>query len=129
MGNFAQNISNKRVLYLKSKKPNKILKKRILTDTMLRIIEQTRKGNLYYGKRKIQEMLLRQGYDLKLTTIGNGLKILMKRGRIQPVYVLSSTKERQRIRKFNKCYAKMYLLSKRHKFILPYGFKYKRKRN
>ena len=59
------------VLYLKSKKPNKILKKRILTDTMLRIIEQTRKGNLYYGKRKIQEMLLRQGYVLKLTIIGN----------------------------------------------------------
>ena len=59
------------VLYLKSKKPNKILKKRILTDTMLRIIEQTRKGNLYYGKRKIQEILLRQGYVLKLTAIGN----------------------------------------------------------
>ena len=71
---------------------------------MLRIIEQTRKGNLYYGKRKIQEMLLRQGYDLKLTTIGNGLNILMKWGRIQPVYVLNSTKERKRIRKFNKCY-------------------------
>ena len=60
-----------------------------------------------------------------------GLTILMKRGRIQPIYVLSSTKERKRIRKFNKCYVKMYLLSKRHKFILPlpYGFKYKRKRN
>ena len=43
----------------------------------------------------------------------------MKQGRIQPVYVLSSTKERKRIRKFNKCYTKMYLLSKRHKFILP----------
>ena len=72
---------------------------------MLRIIEQTRKENLYYGKRKTQEMLLRQGYDLKLITIGNRLNILMKQGRIQPVYVLSSTKERKRIRKFNKCYA------------------------
>ena len=66
---------------------------------MLRIIEQTRKGNLYYGKRKIQEMLLRQGYDLKLTTIGNWLKILMKQGRIQPVYILNCTKEITRIRK------------------------------
>ena len=74
-------------------------------------------------------MLLRQGYDLKLTIIENWLKILMKQGRIQPVYVLSSTKERKRIKKFNKCYVKMYLLSKRHKFILSYGFKYKRKRN
>ena len=76
-------------------------------------------------------MLLTKGYVLKLSTIGNGLNILMKQGRIQPVYVLSSTKERKRIRKFNKCYTKMYLLSKRHKFILPspYGFKYKRKRN
>ena len=74
-------------------------------------------------------MLLTKDYVLKLTTIGNWLKILMKRGRIQPVYVLSSTKERKRIRKFNKCYAKIYLLSKRHRFILPYGFKYKRKRN
>ena len=104
MENFTQKISNKMVLYLKSKKPNKIVEKQILTYSMLRIIEQTRKGNLYYGKRKIQEMLLRQGYDLKLTTIGNGLKIWMKQGRIQPVYVLNSTKERKRIRKFNKCY-------------------------
>ena len=63
-------------------------------------------------------MFLPKGYVLKLTTIGNGLNILMKQGRIQPVYVLSSTKERKRIRKFNNCYAKMYLLSKRHKFIL-----------
>ena len=93
------------VLYLKSKKPNKIVEKQILNDCMLRIIEQTRKENLYYGKRKIQEMLLRQCYDLKLTTIGNGLKILMKLWRIQPVYILNSTKEIKRIRKFNKCYA------------------------
>ena len=59
----------------------------ILTDSMLRIIEQTRKENLYYDKRKIQEMLLKQGYNLKLTTIENELNILMKQGRIQPVYV------------------------------------------
>ena len=44
-------------------------------------------------------MLLTKGYVLKLSTIGNGLNILMKQGRIQPVYVLSSTKERKRIRK------------------------------
>ena len=50
-------------------------------------------------------MLLRQGYNLKLTTIGNGLNILMKRGRIKSVYVLSSTKKIKRIRKLNKCYA------------------------
>ena len=72
---------------------------------MLRIIEQTRKGNLYYGKRKLQEMFLPKGYVLKLTIIENWLKILMKQGRIQPVYVLNSTKERKRIRKLNKCYA------------------------
>ena len=91
-----------RVLYLKSKKPNKIVEKQILTDSMLRIIEQTRKENLYYGKRKIQEMLLTKGYVLKLTTIENWLKILMKQGRIQPVYVLSSTKEIKRIRKSSR---------------------------
>lgn len=78
MENFAQKISNKRVLYLKSKKPNKIAEKQILTDSMLMIIEQTRKENLYYGKRKLQEMLLRQGYDLKLTTIRSGLKNIME---------------------------------------------------
>ena len=88
-----------RVLYLKSKKPNKIVEKQILTDSMLRIIEQTRKENLYYGKQKLQEMLLTKGYVLKLSTIGKGLSILMKQGRIQPVYVLSFTKERKRIRK------------------------------
>ena len=71
MENFTQKISNKMVLYLKSKKPNKIVEKQILNDCMLRIIEQTRKENLYYGNRKIQEMLLRQGYDLKLITIEN----------------------------------------------------------
>ena len=73
---------------------------------MLRIIEQTRKENPYYGKRKLQEILLRKGYDLKLSTIGNGLNILMKQGRILPVYILSCTKERKRLRKFNNCYAK-----------------------
>ena len=37
--NFTQKISNMRVLYLKSKKPNKIVEKRILNDIiMLRII-------------------------------------------------------------------------------------------
>ena len=36
--NFAQKISNMRVLYLKSKKPNKIVEKQILTDSMLKII-------------------------------------------------------------------------------------------
>ena len=36
---------------------------------MLSIKEQTRKENLYYGKRKLKEMLLPKGYDLKLTTI------------------------------------------------------------
>ena len=118
-----------RGLYPRSKRPNKIVEKQILTDSMLRIIEQTRKENLYYGKRKLQEMFLPKGYVLKLTTIENWLKILMKQGRIKSVYVLNSTKEKKRIRKFNKCYAKMYLLSKRHRFILPYGFKYKRKRN
>ena len=69
--NFIQKISNMRVLYLKSKKPNKIVEKQILTDSMLRIIEQTRKENLYYGKQKLQEMLLTKGYVLKLTIIGN----------------------------------------------------------
>ena len=54
---------------------------------MLSIKEQTRKENLYYGKRKLKEMLLTKGYVLKLTTIENWLKILMKQGRIQPVYV------------------------------------------
>ena len=50
-------------------------------------------------------MLLTKGYVLKLTTIENWLKILMKQGRIKSVYVLSSTKEIKRLRKFNKCYA------------------------
>ena len=36
--NFIQKISNMRVLYLKSKKPNKIVEKQILTDSMLKII-------------------------------------------------------------------------------------------
>ena len=36
--NFTQNISNMMVLYLKSKKPNKIVEKQILIDSMLRII-------------------------------------------------------------------------------------------
>ena len=36
--NFTQKISNMRVLYLKSKKPNKIVEKQILIDSMLRII-------------------------------------------------------------------------------------------
>ena len=47
-------------------------------------------------------MLLTKGYVLKLSTIGKGLSILMKQGRIQPVYVLSSTKERKRIRKSSR---------------------------
>ena len=55
-------------------------------------------------------MFLPKGYVLKLTTIENWLKILMKQGRIQPVYVLSSTKERKRIRKFNKCYVQRLTL-------------------
>ena len=38
----------------KSKRPNKIVEKRILTDTMSRIIEQTRNETSYYGKRKLQ---------------------------------------------------------------------------
>ena len=42
-------------------------------------------------------MFLPKGYVLKLTTIGNGLKILMKQGKIKSVYVLSCTKERKRI--------------------------------
>lgn len=89
-----------------STRPNRLVEKRILTDNMLRIIEQIRKENPYYGKRKLQEKLLRKGYDLKLSTIGNGLSILMKQGRILPVYILSCTKERKRLRKFNDCYAK-----------------------
>ena len=32
-------------------------------------------------------MFLPKGYVLKLTAIGKGLSILMKQGRIQPVYV------------------------------------------
>ena len=88
-----------------STRPNRLVTKRILTDKMLRIIEQARKENLFYGKEKLKEVLLRKGYDLKLSTIGNGLSILMKQGRILPVYILSCTKERKRIRKFNKCYA------------------------
>lgn len=72
---------------------------------MLSIKEQTRKENLYYGKRKIQEMLLKQGYDLKLSTIGKELNILMKQGRRLPVYILNCTKERKKLRKFNNCYA------------------------
>ena len=44
-------------------------------------------------------MFLPKGYVLKLTAIGKGLSILMKQGRIQPVYVWNSTKERKRIRK------------------------------
>lgn len=68
---------------------------------------------MFYGKEKLKEVLLRKGYDLKLSTIDNGLNILMKQGRIQPVYVLSCTKERKRIRKFNNCYAKR----------LPFGHK------
>lgn len=89
-----------------STRPNRLVEKRILTDSMLRIIEQTRKENLYYGKRKLREELLRKGYDLKLSTIGNGLSILKKQGRILPVYILSCIKERSRLRKFNNCYAK-----------------------
>lgn len=96
-----------------SKRPNRLVTKRILTDEILRIIEQTRKENLFYGKEKLKEVLLRKGYNLKLSTIGNGLSILMKQGRIQPVYILSCTKERKRIRKFNNCYAKR----------LPFGHK------
>lgn len=96
-----------------SKRPNRLVTKRILTDEILRIIEQTRKENLFYGKEKLKEVLLRKGYNLKLSTIGNGLSILMKQGRIQPVYILSCTKERKRICKFNNCYAKR----------LPFGHK------
>ena len=47
-------------------------------------------------------MFLPKGYVLQLTTIENWLKILMKQGRIQPVYVLSSTKEIKRIRKSSR---------------------------
>ena len=42
------------------------------------IIEQARKENLFYGKEK-KELLLRKGYDLKLSTIENRLNIIMKR--------------------------------------------------
>ena len=47
-----------------STKPNRLVEKRILTDSMLRIIEQTRKENLFYCKEKLKEILLKKGYDL-----------------------------------------------------------------
>ena len=66
---------------------------------MLRIIEQTRKENLYYDKRKIQEMLLKQGYNLKLTTIENELNILMKQGSILPILYFELHKRKKKVKK------------------------------
>ena len=51
-------------------------------------------------------MFLPKGYVLKLTTIENWLKILMKQGRRLPVYILNCTKERKKLRKFNNCHTK-----------------------
>ena len=53
-----------RCLESQSTKPNRLVEKRILTDSMLRIIEQTRKENLFYCKEKLKEILLKIGYDL-----------------------------------------------------------------
>ncbi len=53
---------------------------------MLKLIEQIRKENLFYGKEKIKEVLLSKRYDLKLSTIENGLNILFKQRRIQYIF-------------------------------------------
>ena len=66
---------------------------------MLMVIEQTRKENLYYDKRKIQEMLLKQGYNLKLTTIENELNILMKQGSILPILYFELHKRKKKVKK------------------------------
>ena len=66
---------------------------------MLSIKEQTRKENLYYDKRKIQEMLLKQGYNLKLTTIENELNILMKQGSILPILYFELHKRKKKVKK------------------------------
>ena len=99
-----------------STRPNRLVTKRILTDKMLRLIEQTRKENLFYGKRKLQEILLRKGYDLKLSTIGNGLNILMKQGRILPVYILVVQKKEKELENLTNVMHKGYLLDIKHKF-------------
>ena len=66
---------------------------------MLSIKEQTSKENLYYDKRKIQEMLLKQGYNLKLTTIENELNILMKQGSILPILYFELHKRKKKVKK------------------------------
>ena len=69
-----------------STKTNRLVRKRILIYGMLKLIEQIRKENLFYGKEKIKEVLLSKRYDLKLSTIENGLNILFKQRRIQYIF-------------------------------------------
>ena len=66
---------------------------------MLSIKEQIRKENLYYGKRKLKEMLLPKGYDLKLTTMWKWLKILMKQGSILPILYFELHKRKKKVKK------------------------------
>ena len=69
-----------------STKANILVRRRILIYGMLKLIEQIRKENLFYGKEKIKEVLLSKRYDLKLSTIENGLNILFKQRRIQYIF-------------------------------------------
>jgi len=84
-----------------SRRPKRTVKARILTKEMIREIEDLRKENPYYGKVKVRELLLRKGYKIGLSSVGNGIKKLIESNRISKVSVLTCENERKRIRKFN----------------------------
>lgn len=95
-----------------SKRPKHLSQPRILTQSIIKTIELLRKQNPYYGKVKIRELLLRQGYDISLSSVGNALKKLMNKNCVLPVRLLTCEKERKIIRKFNG-----------HSKRLPKGYK------
>jgi transposase len=95
-----------------SKRPKRLARPRVLTQSTIETIEFLRKQNPYYGKVKILELLLRQGFDISLTSVGNALKKLMNNNKITAVHLLTCQKERKIIRKFNG-----------HSKRLPKGYK------
>ncbi|MDR1418678.1 MAG: hypothetical protein LBI80_05975 [Endomicrobium sp.] len=66
-----------------------------------REIERLREENPYYGKVKIRELLLRKGYKIGLSSVGNGIKKLIESKRVSKVSVLNCENERKQIRKLN----------------------------
>ncbi|HET6376427.1 MAG TPA: hypothetical protein VFF88_10300, partial [Methylocella sp.] len=91
-------------LYRWEKKPGPLSRRphrprgRQWTSGLARAVEDLRRGNPMWGKRKIAVLLRREGFAVSVSTVGRILAHLVKRGAIVPVPLLRRRPAAKRIR-------------------------------